>query len=121
MESATATTSPTTEAGAAPGGTGGGLSDRARGERKLGYLLCAPAILMMLLVTGYPVGYAVYLSLQRYDLRFPDDREWVGLGNYIDVLTSTTWWADFLHTAIITVASVSIELVLGMILALVMH
>jgi multiple sugar transport system permease protein len=121
MESATATTSPTTGAGASPGGTPGGLSERAKAERKLGYLLCAPAILLMLLVTGYPVGYAVYLSLQRYDLRFPDEKEWVGLGNYIDVLTSTTWWSDFAHTAIITGVSVVFELVLGMILALVMH
>jgi multiple sugar transport system permease protein len=99
----------------------GRLSDRARAERRLGYILCAPAILLMLLVTGYPVAYAVYLSLQRYDLRFPDDKHWVGLGNYGDVLTSSTWWSDFLHTAIITVVSVGIELVLGMLLAIVMH
>src|SRR4051794_2486016 len=105
----------------APAPKPGGLSDRARGERRLGLLLCAPAILLMLLVTGYPVVYAVYLSLQRYDLRFPDDRHWVGLGNYIDVLTSSTWWSDFLHTAIITGVSAAIELVLGMLLALFMH
>jgi multiple sugar transport system permease protein len=121
MESATATTAPSP--GSTPGQRGGpaGLSDRARSERRLGYLLCAPAILMMLAVTGYPVIYAIYLSLQRYDLRFPDDKEWVGLGNYIDVLSSTTWWSDFLHTVIITGFSVAIELVLGMLLALVMH
>ena len=41
----------------------------------------------MLLVTGYPICYAIYLSLQRYDLRFPDDKEFVGLSNYVDVLT----------------------------------
>ena len=33
----------------------------------------------MLLVTAYPIVYAIWLSLQRYDLRFPDDREFVGL------------------------------------------
>jgi multiple sugar transport system permease protein len=97
------------------------LTERARAERRLGYLLCAPAVLVMLLVTGYPVAYAVYLSLQRFDLRFPDEEEFVGLDNYINVLTSTTWWTDFMATAIITVASVAIELVLGMALALVMH
>jgi multiple sugar transport system permease protein len=118
MESATATTSPSESAPAKPPA---GLSDRAKSERKLGLLLCAPAILMMLLVTGYPVGYAVYLSLQRADLRFPDDREFVGLGNYIDILGSWTWWSDFIHTAIITGVSVALELVFGMILALVMH
>ena len=42
-------------------------------------MLCAPAVIVMLLVTGYPIGYAIYLSLQRFDLRFPDDKEFVGL------------------------------------------
>ena len=83
---------------------------------------CArPAVIAMLIVTGYPIGYAVYLSLQRYDLRFPDDKEFVGLSNYSDVLTSSTWWGDVWNTVVITVVSVSLELVLGMAIALVMH
>ena len=96
-------------------------TDRARAERKLAWLLCAPAVIVMLLVTGYPIAYAVYLSLQRYDLRFPDDKEFVGLSNYSDVLTSSTWWGDVWNTVVITVVSVSFELVLGMAIALVMH
>ena len=51
-------------------------------------MLSAPAVLAMLLVTAYPIGYAVVLSFQRFDLRFPDEREFVGFSNYIDVLTS---------------------------------
>src|SRR5215218_6044847 len=98
-----------------------GMTERARAERKLAWLLCAPAVIAMLLVTGYPIGYAIYLSLQKFDLRFPDDKEFVGLANYGDVLTSTTWWSDVATTLIITVISVSIELVLGMLIALVMH
>jgi multiple sugar transport system permease protein len=97
------------------------LTGRAREERRLGWLLCAPAIIAMLLVTGYPIVYALYLSLQRYDLRDPAAKEFVGLQNYITVLTSSTWWQDFFNTMIILVISVSIELVLGMIIALVMH
>jgi multiple sugar transport system permease protein len=97
------------------------LSERARAERRLAYLLCAPAVITMLLVTGYPIAYAIFLSLQRYDLRFPDDREFVGLSNYGDVLTSTTWWSDIWNTTIIMVGSVALELVLGMAIALVMH
>jgi multiple sugar transport system permease protein len=84
-------------------------------------MLCAPAVIVMLVVTGYPIAYAVYLSLQRFDLRFPDDKEFVGLSNYVDVLTSTTWWSDLFTTLIITVCSVSLELVLGMVIALIMH
>lgn len=96
-------------------------TDRARSERKLAYMLCAPAVLTMLVVTGYPIAYAFYLSLQKFDLRFPDQKEFVGLANYGDVLTSSTWWGDVGTTLIITVASVAIELVLGMLIALVMH
>jgi multiple sugar transport system permease protein len=75
----------------------------------------------MLVVNGYPIGYAVYLSLQRFDLRFPDEREFVFLSNYVEVLTASTWWTDVFNTLVITIASVSIELVLGMAIALVMH
>jgi multiple sugar transport system permease protein len=98
-----------------------GMSDRARSERRTAWLLCAPAVIVMLLVTGYPIVYALILSLQKYDLRFPADKKFVGLSNYGDVLTSSTWWTDVLNTLIITVFSVGIELVIGMLIALVMH
>jgi multiple sugar transport system permease protein len=97
------------------------MTDRAKAERKLAWMLCAPAVIAMLLVTGWPIAYALYLSFQRFDLRFPDEKEFVGLANYGDVLSSTTWWSDVWTTLLITVISVSIELVLGMAIALVMH
>jgi multiple sugar transport system permease protein len=98
-----------------------GISERARSERRLGWMLCAPAVLAMLLVTAYPIIYAFVLSLQHFDLRFPDEREFVGLQNYVDVLSSGLWWSDVFNTAFITVVSVSVEFVLGMAIALVMH
>ncbi len=97
------------------------LTGRARAERRLAWMLCAPAAIVMLAVTAYPIGYAVYLSLLRADLRFPHEHAWVGLDNYVTVLSSGIWWRDVAHTLIITGASVAIELVLGMLLALVMH
>jgi multiple sugar transport system permease protein len=97
------------------------ISERARAERRLGLMLVAPAAIVMVAVTAYPILYAVWLSLQRSDLRFPDDSEFVGLGNYVTVLSSSLWWSDLGRTVLITVISVAIELVLGMLLALVMH
>jgi multiple sugar transport system permease protein len=97
------------------------LSEGARAERRLGWLLCAPAVIVMIAVTAYPIGYAIYLSLERYDLRFPSQAKWVGLSNYGAVLSSPFWWQALKITAIITVISVIIELVLGMLLALLMH
>ncbi len=97
------------------------LTERAKAERKLAWMLCAPAVIMMLLVTAYPIIYAVVLSLQEVDLRFPDEGGFVWFDNYLTVLGSGLWWKTVLNTTIITVVSVAIELVLGMILALVMH
>ncbi|GAA4572750.1 sugar ABC transporter permease [Micromonospora coerulea] len=97
------------------------LSENKRAERRLGWLLCAPAALVMVLVTAYPILYSVWLSLQRFDLRFPDQREFIGLENYATVLSNQFWWTAFGVTALITVVTVAVELVLGMGLALIMH
>jgi multiple sugar transport system permease protein len=97
------------------------LSEGARAERRLGWLLCAPAVIVMIAVTAYPIGYAIYLSLQRYDLRFPQLAKFIGFSNYGAVLSSAYWWQALKITVIITVLSVAIELVLGMLLALLMY
>jgi multiple sugar transport system permease protein len=97
------------------------LSEGARQERRLGWWLCAPAVAVMVAVTAYPVGYAVYLSLHRYDLRFPQLAQWVGFSNYGAVLSSGFWWQALWVTVFITVVSVTVELLFGMALALVMH
>ncbi len=115
----TATTAPTAERPEKPAKVA--LSARARSERKLGWMLCAPAVTVMLLVTGYPIAYAIWLSTQRYDLRFPEDRGFVGADNYAAVLGNSLWWQDLVNTLVITVVSVIIELILGFALAFVMH
>jgi multiple sugar transport system permease protein len=96
-------------------------SDRTKAERKLAFMLCAPAVVAMLLVTVYPILYAIFLSVQKVDLRFPEESGFVGLSNYVSVLTSPLWWQDVFNTTLVTVVSVAVELVLGMALALVMH
>jgi multiple sugar transport system permease protein len=98
------------------------VTERARAERKLAWMLCAPAVAVMALVAIYPIVYAIWLSFQRYDLRFPADKTWVGIDNYTTILSSTDlWWQAFGITVLITVVSVVIELVLGMAVAIVMH
>jgi multiple sugar transport system permease protein len=97
------------------------LSEGARAERRLGWLLCAPAVIVMLAVTGYPLIYALWLSLERYNLELPQNIKFVGFSNYAAVLSSPYWWQALKVTLIITVFSVAITLVLGMLLAMVMH
>ena len=94
------------------------LSDRSRAERRLGWWLCAPAVIVMVAVTAYPILYSLWLSLQRYDLKFPDEKKFVGLSNYATVLSNGYWWNAFGVTALLTVNSVEVKLVLSMLLPL---
>jgi multiple sugar transport system permease protein len=97
------------------------VTARARDQRRLAALLVAPAAVVMIAVTAYPIIDAVALSLQRSDLRFPNASKFIGLSNYGHVLSAPVWWQDLSHTVIITAISVGIEFVLGMALALVMY
>lgn len=97
------------------------VSDRLHHERRLGSRLSAPAFIVMILVTAYPLGYAVVLSFYKYRLTDPAGKEYVGLNNYTTVLTDPVWWNAVATTAIITVFSVIIELVLGFGFAWVMY
>ncbi|MEN3318609.1 MAG: carbohydrate ABC transporter permease [Mycobacterium sp.] len=103
---------------AAPAAVG---TDDTKSDRRLAFLLIAPAVILMLVVTAYPIGYAVWLSLQRYNMATPDDTAFVGLSNYVTILSDRYWWTAFLVTLAITIISVAIEFVLGLALALVMH
>ncbi len=96
-------------------------SERTAHERRLGLTLSAPAFLVMVLLTAYPLGYAVVMSTYQYRLTDPAGKEFVGLANYVTVLTDPIWWSAFGTTAIITLFSVAIELVLGFAFAWVMY
>ena len=111
----------TVTAPAAAGTPAANRSDDLRSQRRLAYWLIAPAVVLMLAVTAYPILYAVWLSLHRYNLASPADTAFVGLANYATILTDKYWWTAFFVTTIITVISVAIEFVLGLALALVMH
>jgi len=104
-----------------PGRAPADRTDRSRHERRLGLRLAAPSFLLMLLVTAYPLAYALVLSLYNYRLTDPGGREFVGLRNYATVLTDGLWWQDFFTTFWITAITVAVELVIGFAFAMVMH
>jgi multiple sugar transport system permease protein len=98
-----------------------GPSDRSTAENRLGIRLVAPAVILMLLVTAWPMLRALYLSLFNYRLTDPDAREFVGLSNYLTILTDSLFWQDTLNTVIIMIVTVAVELVIGFAFAMVMH
>jgi len=98
-----------------------GLSDRSAAENRLGIRLVLPAVIVMLVVTAYPMFQALYLSLYRYRLTDPNSKDFVGLQNYGTVLTDSLFWKDTWNTVIIMVVTVAVELVIGFAFAMVMH
>jgi len=99
---------------------------RSRGipERRLAKMMVAPSMILIAVVAAYPIIYAVWLSLHEYSVRVAGLSRWagpVGLKNYQTALQSSEWWAAFRHTLIFTVTSVSLELLIGLGMALAMH
>ncbi|GAB2474132.1 carbohydrate ABC transporter permease [Jatrophihabitans fulvus] len=97
------------------------LSDRARQERNLGWKLAAPAFVAMMLVVGYPILNALYLSFFNYRLTDPNGRAFLWFKNYAVILADSKWWDAVLVSTLIMVITVAIEFVLGMALAMVMN
>jgi multiple sugar transport system permease protein len=71
-------------------------------------------MLVLLAVVGWPIGRGVWNSLYTYSLTNPDDRTFVGADNYVDVLTSRSWWLAVAVTLAIVVVAMTLQLLLGL-------
>jgi multiple sugar transport system permease protein len=88
-------------------------------EARLGLLLAAPAIATILLIAVVPLGQTIFDSLFQISLKFENaPRPFVGLANYLLVLGDDDWFNALRVTGLVAVASVAVELVLGMLIAL---
>ena len=93
-----------------------------RREARLAYGMVAPAVATILLVALFPLSWTIWESLHLHDLRMPWlGQPFVGLENYAEVLGERRFWGAMGHTVWFAVASVSLELVLGCVLALAMN
>jgi multiple sugar transport system permease protein len=101
-------------------------SRRSRGipERRLATLMVAPSVVLIALVALWPIVYAIWLSLHQYSLIRAGVSRWAapaGLGNYIDALGASEFWAAVRVTFEFTIASVFLETVIGLAMAMAMH
>ena len=93
-------------------------------ERRLAALMVSPSVLVILLVAAYPIVYAIWLSLHQYSLIHKGLSRWSGFDNYATALWGDqhqAFWNSFKTTFIFTGISVTLELVLGLAMALAMH
>ncbi len=85
----------------------------------LAWMFVLPALLIIGAVAVAPIVWTVWESLHRHDLRMPWlGRPFIGWANYVELVRMPRLWAALGHTVAFTMVSVSIELVLGLALAI---
>ncbi|MGZ4268196.1 MAG: carbohydrate ABC transporter permease [Solirubrobacteraceae bacterium] len=93
-------------------------------EGRLAKVMVAPSMVLIAVVAVWPIIYAIWLSLHQYSVRVAGLSRWagpVGLKNYSDALSNPEWRAALSHTLVFTVSSVTLELLIGLGMALAMH
>jgi len=103
--------------------TGAAQKRRSRGlsEKRLAFAMVSPSMVLIALVAAYPILYAIWLSLHEYSVRVAGLSRWAGLGNYQTALSNNDFWKALVTTLVFTTASVFLELVIGLAMAMAMH
>lgn len=113
---------------AAPGASGGpapavGWVTRlgAWSDRNASWLFPLPGLAAVLALMGYPIGYTVYLSFQKWFVSAIQPPTWVGLQNYTLLFRDERFLAAVWHTAVFTLVALVVQTVLGVGMALIFN
>src|SRR3954463_3088861 len=112
------------EAATVSGGAATRRGSRGVPERRLAWYMVSPSLVLIAIVAAYPIIYAIWLSLHEYSVRVAGLSRWAGpfgLRNYSTALSDPDFWDAFRTTFIFTGASVVLETLLGLGMALAMH
>ena len=80
----------------------------------------AAGLLVVGVVIGIPLVHAIQLSLYRLE-SFVGEPEWVGLANYARVVSEPEFWSAFGNGAVIALASIALQVALGIAIAMVLN
>ena len=115
---------------ALPPATGGNATTSPQRHGRLALLLLSPTFVVLALVIVYPLIAAIRESLYRREEALDESGfvvegdNFVGIDNYAAIFqgeTADRFWNAFYNTTFFTVVGVTIEVVLGVAMALVMH
>lgn len=91
-------------------------------EKRLAWLLIAPSFFVVFVLVLFPIVRALWMSLHRIDLKRPAlGTPFVGLANYVDIIQEPYFWASMARTLYFMVVSVSLEVVIGVAVALLLN
>lgn len=96
---------------------------RRRHDEIVKLLFVVPAAFAIAVLFGYPVVKNLTMSFQDYTLRtfFTGEAPWVGLANYVSVITDALFSKLLINTALFTIGSIVGQFILGMLLAVFFH
>ncbi|RZI75539.1 MAG: sugar ABC transporter permease, partial [Variovorax sp.] len=100
-----------------PGARSGARSLAAQ-ERRFAFVLLAPALAVLLLVTTVPLVYLAWNSLHRIDLGMPWMSGFAGLDNYTRMGSDPRFWNSLWLTVVYTASTVALQVIIGLSLAL---
>jgi trehalose/maltose transport system permease protein len=99
----------------------GGLAGLERGRRRAAWLFLAPMLLVLTLVAGWPLLRTIYFSLTDATLFDLEHHRFVGLLNFHRLAADPDWWGAVWNTIVFAGVSVSLETVLGLVIALTLN
>ncbi len=88
-------------------------------ERHFKWLIVAPAALLILVLSIYPLLFSLWVDFVNYDFQIPG-HDFVGLGNFELITDDPIAWSSLVTTIALAVVEVAVEFVLGFALALAM-
>jgi len=91
-------------------------------DRRLGYILIAPTLIILFLVVIYPLLYSFYISFHNMNVAIPwKGKIFVGFANYINVIQDISWWKAILRTLYFVIADILVGVILGLMIALLLN
>ena len=95
-----------------------GAGNRHAAEKRFALLLTLPSVLVLVLTTTLPLGYLLWSSFQTINLAMPFMDGFAGLDNYREMLDDSRYWHAMRLTGIYTISTVTLQVIIGMGLAL---
>jgi trehalose/maltose transport system permease protein len=100
-----------------------------RSKVRAAWLFLAPTLVILALIAGWPLARTIWFSFTDANLNNLSDYEFIGFENYIanydgewfGILTDPAWWQSVWNTVWFAAVSVSIETVLGIVVALILN
>ena len=94
------------------------MNPSVKQEKSFAIMLAAPSVLVLIITTTFPILYLIWSSFQNINLAMPMNDGFAGIENYIEMFKDKQYWKSFRLTVIYTVSTVSLQLLIGLGLAL---